>query len=142
MEMKILIKTGTRTKTLVERATDMGHDHGVNSGSWFIDGNSSKEFCHKVIDGYDDGDPEVMDYCPSPLSGQWADDPTVLDVLRSLGIPEQKYSKGADFLIDTYEDAFSKAWWDTVIQAAYGQLDYEPCGVCGLYGHKAKEHDQ
>lgn len=129
----------THTLDLVAKALELGTERGKSQGSWVIDGNTSNAFAQKVIDGYDDGDPEIMDMCPSPLSGEFADDPTVHDVLKEIGI--EWSDDRADEVIDAYEEAFSKAWWDTVIQSCYGMLPgYEPCGVCKLYGHKEKDH--
>ena len=128
------------TLTITAKAMELGAEHGKSCGSWVIDGNTSNETAQKIIDGYDNGDPEVMDYCPSPLSGEFADDPTVHDVLKELGVLWS--DDRADDLINAYEEAFQSAWWATVIQSCYGMLpDYEPCGVCKLYGHKAKDHD-
>ena len=35
----------------------------------------------------------------------------------------------------TYEEFVAELDADDSIE------NYEPCGVCGLYGHRAKEHD-
>jgi hypothetical protein len=54
-----------------------------------------------------------MDLCPSPLSGEWADDPTPAGVLAQLGL---------DDMDDTAPDAFSSAFWAEVIRAAEAVL--------------------
>ncbi len=129
----------TTVENLTVRAHEMGSEYGKSLGSWVIDGNSSKAYCQRIIDGYDDGDPEIMDMCPSPLSGEWADAPTVFSVLKDLGF--DPYIQNAIPVLDSYEDGFIGSWWDTVIQAAYAMHgEYEPCGVCGEYGHKSKDH--
>jgi hypothetical protein len=65
---------------------EMGADYGKSRGSWVIDGNTETATVRKILDGYDDGDPEIMDMCPSPLSGEFADGPTVYSVLKSVGL--------------------------------------------------------
>jgi hypothetical protein len=133
----------------IKRAEQLGTEHGSARGSWVIDANCSNRFCDKVIDGYENGDPEVMDLCPAPLSGEWADDLTPESLCRALGFTDEQVgdiewqSDAGDFIVQSYEAAFDAAWWDTVIQAAYAHSgDFEPCGVCGKYGHRVKEHDQ
>jgi len=129
---------GFAPQTLAERAHELGRDHGGDTASWVIDGNTSEDFCRKVIEGYDDGDPEIMDMQPAALDGQWADAPTPLHIRQALGIENAP----SDEVLDAYEEGFSEGYWHTVIQAAYGKLpEYEPCGVCGFYGHKPKDHD-
>lgn len=128
-----------KTTSLAAEAMRLGAEHGRKSGSWVIDGNTSNAFAEKVITGYDDKDPEVMDMCPNPLSGEFSDDPTVADVLIGLGL--RSWDERADDMIDAYEDAYQIAWWETVIQACYAMLPgYEPCGVCNKYGHKWTDH--
>lgn len=131
---------------MIEKARELGLDYGKARGSWVIDGNSPKEFCQKIIDGYEDGDPEIMDISGSPLSGEFADGPTESSVLRSLDVEIADHcnmcQEEQTEIIDAYEHAYQEGFWDTVIQAAYAQHgDYEPCGICKLYGHKAKDHD-
>ncbi|QGJ90088.1 hypothetical protein HWC80_gp048 [Mycobacterium phage Indlulamithi] len=129
------------TTTLEDRAAELGKDYGKAVGSWVVDGNTSKEQCDKLIEGIDTCDPEVMDLIPSPLSGEFADGPTVYSVLKELGLDPAVFDEQFDHLIDVYEEAFSESWCDTVYQAAHANHpDYDPCSVCGLYGHKWKEH--
>src|SRR5271157_4833767 len=93
-------------------AAELGYWRGHNAGSWAIDGNTSDETLRRVIAGYDDGDPQIMDMQPSPLSGEWADDPTPAGVLEALGVDDDDDS--ADELLTTYETAFSEGYWDEV----------------------------
>lgn len=130
----------------IEAARELGLDYGKARGSWVIDGNSPKEFCQKIIDGYEDGDPEIMDISGSPLSGEFADGPTISGVLSSLNIEIDPNcsmcQQEQDDLIEAYEAGYQDGFWETVIQSAYAMHgDYSPCGVCKLYGHKEKDHD-
>jgi hypothetical protein len=126
----------------------MGSEYGKAQGSWVVDPNTPIASCHKIIDGYNDGDPEVMDLCPSPLSGEFADAPTTLSIFRELGI-DHAFDENCQMcedekieVLDEYEAGFVEKWWETVLHAAHVNIpEYEPCGVCGLYGHKVKDHD-
>ena len=124
---------------MIEQAREMGLEYGKARGSWIIDGNSPKEFCQKIIDGFEDNDPEIMEISDSPLSGEFADSPTVSSVLSELGLDSDEQH---DEILDAYEAGYQDGFWDTVIQSAYAQHgEYAPCGVCGLYGHKSKDHE-
>jgi hypothetical protein len=85
-----------------------GYEAGKAAGSWVFDGNTSDETYARVLQGWDDGDPEVMDLQPSPLSGEWAgESPTEL--------------LGADYTdedADEYEAGFSAGFWDEVVSIA------------------------
>ncbi len=100
--------------TLTRQAQELGAYYGRNVGSWVIDGNTDRETAARILQGYDDGDPEIMDMQPSPLSGEWADDPTPTSVLAELGADDDNSSD----LLDAFEAAFSEAYWDEVIRAA------------------------
>jgi hypothetical protein len=102
-------------------AAELGREAGHNAGTWVIDGNTTVETARKIIQGYEDGDPEVMDMQPSPLSGEWADDPTIHDVLRDIGIRanvDAMDDDEIDDLLTTYELAYSDGFWAEVIRAA------------------------
>lgn len=103
--------------TLTEQsAYSLGYEHGQSRGMWVIDGNTSEDYARKLIAGYDEGDPEVMDMQPSPLSGEWADDPLPRDILAELGTDEDEDS--ADDLLRDYAYGFSDGFWSEVMRAA------------------------
>lgn len=113
-------KTDDVAKAVIVRvrtwlATVMGWEHGTAVGSYVIDGNTSEETARRIITGYNDGDPQVMDMCPSPLSGEWCDDPTPARVLGQLGADNDG---SADHLLTTYEAAYSDGYWCEVIRSA------------------------
>lgn len=103
-------------------AAEQGYDHGRSVGTWVIDGNTTDEALRAIVAGYDEGDPAVMDMEPSPLSGEWADDPTPTDVLTALGVDDDD---SADELLTTYETAFSEGFWGEVLRAANARLGDE-----------------
>jgi len=96
------------------------YDAGKGAGSWVFDGNSSPEYCAFVLKGYVDGDPEVMDMCPSPLSGEWADSPTPTP--QTLQNDYDVSHEDIDEACDRYEQAFQLGYWDEVCRYARHQL--------------------
>lgn len=105
-------------------ALKLGSEHGYNAATWATDGNTSQETYKSILQGYEDGDPEVMDMQPSPLSGEWADDPTPNSVLEAFGVEDLEGSEDGrwDWLLDAYEGAFSEAYWDELIGTCRAQL--------------------
>jgi hypothetical protein len=125
------------------KAAWLGRNYGEILGNWVIDPFTTQEQCMRLIEGYENSDPEIMQLCPSPLSGEFADGPTVYSVLKELGADPAVPESWHDEVIDAYEDAFEKAWWTAVLDGAHIRHGgFEPCGVCKHYGHKAKEHDE
>lgn len=100
------------TKVL-KQAEQAGQEYGRNAGSWAIDGNTSSETYRRILDGYEDGDPEIMDMCPAPLSGEWADGLLIRDVLEHLGVTED--DDWADDLLTSFENGYSDGYWEQVI---------------------------
>lgn len=96
----------------VAAATAVGAAAGKAAGSWVIDGNTSAADAAALLRGIADGDPAVMDLCPSPLSGEWAEE----------SIPELSDRYGFDLTDDetatAYETAFADAFWAEVERAA------------------------
>lgn len=129
--------TGT-IASVIELSKQHGAEKGRAAGSWIIAPNMKEAASQRILDGYNDGDPEVMDMCPAPLSGEFAGDPIPSVVLQELGIEFDHES--ADEVLDAFEDSFQEAFWHTVIRAASIQCGYEPCGVCGEFDHKWKDH--
>lgn len=91
-----------------DEAIAQATERGSAAGSWVLDGNSTVETARRIIDGYNDGDPEIMDLQPAALSGEWAGESMV-----ELGL------EGADDeLLDAYEEAYGAAFWYEVIRNA------------------------
>lgn len=103
--------------TATTKAFDLGYGAGKSTGSWVIDGNTSSRAAHRILQGIEDGDPEIMDMRPNPLSGEWADGPTTRDVVEDCDVsydPEGDYTE----LLDSYEEGFDQGFWDQVQHAA------------------------
>lgn len=100
------------TDQILKRAMAAGEDFGRSRGTWVIDGNTDSEYCLRVLYGYYDGDPEIMDMMPAALSGEWAE----------ASIPElsSKYDLNLenDDEAHEFEAGYSVGYWDEVISAA------------------------
>jgi hypothetical protein len=114
----------TRTfDSILEDARKLGAEHGRAAGSWVIDGNTSTETAIWIVGGYENGDPEVMDVMPAPLSGEWADSMTPQELIHELmgedyDLHSDEFVK--DAACDAYEQAYSQAYWDQVVSDARG----------------------
>lgn len=93
----------------------MGKDAGELYGKSFFDGNTQKDFFRYILEGYDNGDPEIMDMCPNPLSGEWAGE----------SIPEIFGCYPSEDSLAEYEMAFSDSWWNEVITWCNTMTDEE-----------------
>lgn len=111
-----------RYDALMVDAYDRGAEHGRSAASWYFDGNTDRETYERVVIAFRDGDPAIYDTLPaSPLSGEWAGDPTAYDVLSDLGIDPD--DDAADDALSQYEDGFSVAVADTVEAEARHALE-------------------
>lgn len=97
---------------------DEGYKLGQASGSWVFDGNTNHETYEQVRKGYDEGDPEVMDLCPNPLSGEWSGE----SIPEIFGLNTGDMWPNDDDL-EAFEWGFGTGFWDTVLKACAYQLD-------------------
>ncbi len=101
------------------KAYRAGREHGKAAGSWIIDRNTTDAAKLAIARGYDDGDPEVMDMCPAPLSGEWAGE-SVHELSEKYVVDLYDDDKATDF-----EDGFTEGFWDEVIRAVKATLTTE-----------------
>jgi hypothetical protein len=89
---------------------EAGRERGVAAGSWIVDGNTSAEQAAAILRGIADGDPQIMDLQPSPLSGEWAGEsiPELIYRYDELSDDER------DTACDAYEQGFSDGFWAEV----------------------------
>lgn len=62
-----------------------GMEDGSMAASWLVDGNTPDpiQALQRLVQGIEDGDPEILDELPQPrLGGEFADDPTWEDILK------------------------------------------------------------
>lgn len=101
--------------TFEERARELGDEHGKNAASWYFDGNTDDNTYRAVLDGLENGDPQILDTIPgSPLSGEWADGMTMGRLLKEIGVedPHAELSFNPepwDSIADAYCDAYGTA---------------------------------
>jgi hypothetical protein len=106
-------------------ARKLGASAGKAAGSWAIDGTTTAEAARRILKGYEDGDPAVLDMQPSPLSGEWAGGPTEDDVLDEIELYANTTISGDALggdgiaeIIGVWLDGYSEGYWDEVIRAA------------------------
>jgi hypothetical protein len=90
----------------------LGLAAGKAAGSWAIDGNTSVETCARILAGYDNGDPEIMNMQPAPLSGEWAGE----------SIQELFGKTPTDSQLTDYEMGYQTGYWDEVLRACRYQV--------------------
>lgn len=105
-----------RTREIIREAKRLGRDAGEAAASWCIDGNTTDETKAKILKGYEDGDPEVMDMFRLPdLSGEWADGPTPRSLAEDIGIEED--DERLDDACSAWEEAVSDGFWNELIRS-------------------------
>lgn len=94
-----------------------GFESGQAHGSWVTDGNTTPETYRWILEGYDNGNPEVLDLCPNPLSGEWAGESIseVFGLKVGEGYPESED-------LDRYEEGYQQGFWHEVLKACQYQL--------------------
>ena len=110
-----------------------GLDDGDGAAGWWIQENGGGRdtrpakdlaaMAERVLQGLDDGDPEILDGIPAPdLSGQWADGLTPRGLLDWIGAdPDSTRAAEAESdLCDAYEAAFSRAATDAITKHLRG----------------------
>jgi hypothetical protein len=116
---------------LAEAAKLLGFEHGRQRGECVFNSNNCTHVAAmRIINGYTDGEEEVMDLCPSPLSGEWADDPTPCTAIDEIANLAEAYHlvqgqddieealKDSGNILDVYEEAFKAGFWAAVILSA------------------------
>jgi hypothetical protein len=106
-----------------DRVEARGYADGHAAATWVEV--PDEETARKILAGFSEGDPEVLDALPAPrLGGEYADDPTWSDVLREEGCDDS--DDGRPELFDAYAWAFSCASEREVIRACRAMLDLYP----------------
>lgn len=116
---------------LAVAAKRLGIEHGKQRGECVVNSaNCTRDAAQRIITGYENLEHDVMDLCPSPLSGRWVDDPTPCTALEEIAnLAEayhlvqgqddiQKALADAGNILDVYEEAFVAGFWAAVILSA------------------------
>lgn len=53
----------------MSKAERRGYEDGQAAGSWVFDGNTARQTFARILQGIEDGDPEVLDMLPSAPAG-------------------------------------------------------------------------
>lgn len=93
-------------------AYQAGYERGQASGSWVIDGDTSEETARRLLEGIEDGDPQIMDIQPAPLSGEWAGE-SVSELSDLYGLDLEDEENASDF-----EEGYSEGFWEEVERSA------------------------
>jgi nucleotide-binding universal stress UspA family protein len=100
----------------VAEAEEAGREAGHNAGSWALVA-QDRETYERVLRGIEEGDPEIMDMQPAPLSGEWAGE----------SIPELSRQYGLDLTDDdiatAFEQGYSDSYWHAIEETCHAQLD-------------------
>lgn len=86
---------------VIDHAERAGADHGTAVGGWIADGNTTTK---QLWDLANDDEPGGCDWPRSPLSGEYADDPTPASIAADAGWPFEN-----DEISTAYEDAYYTA---------------------------------
>lgn len=106
-------RTPEEWDALEDRAYALGREHGAACASWYFDSDTDLRTYQRVLDGIRDCDPETFDTFPaSPLSGEWAGEPTPDTLREDLG--GDLSDDELDELCSFYEDGFGVAVAETI----------------------------
>lgn len=111
------------SEAALENARKLGAEAGEAAATWVFDGNTSIDTYRQWRKGIEDGDPEIMDNYPTPLSGEYADDMTPVRLMITLGTADDATDDEQAELCDAYEDAHQSAYWAEVERVIAAQLD-------------------
>lgn len=110
----------------VKAMADAGAAHGKAAGSWIADGNTREDALRNLLQLWEDGDPAAP-YAPDPLSGEWADSPTLSELIdECTELDADTLDDGErDSLATAYEEAFRDAWQEEAERTVRGFLNDE-----------------
>lgn len=107
-------------------------DIGANAAEWYLQESiggrvssrvDTRAVARKILQGYEDGDPEIMDSFNIPnLSGEWAGDPTPQTLAEEWGLEDDD---DIDEACNVWEEAVSEGYFDTLIPALRAEADGE-----------------
>lgn len=97
----------------IESMRKAGADAGHAAATWLVDGNTDEDTARRILAQWDEGDCNAP-HAPAPFSGEWADDPTVSDVIeRETSLEFDSLTpEEIDELTTAFEDAYAEAWQD------------------------------
>lgn len=115
--------TDTEWAAAVDAMRMAGERAGTAAGGWIADGNTREEALRALLRQWDDGDPAAPS-APMPFSGEWADDPSISDVIamETDVDPDSLSPEEEAELADAFEEAYALAWQEEAERTARGLL--------------------
>lgn len=92
------------------KAYKLGYEHGKRASGSVWNGNTTKEEYLAILEGYEYEFVPIMDLCPNPLSGEWANES--ISELFGLNIGDDMPD---DEELADYENGFQIAFWDSLL---------------------------
>lgn len=106
-----------------DRLEARGYSDGHAAATWFAP--EDERAARWILDGLDAGDPDVLDYLPSPrLGGEWADEPTWSNILAYEGCEDS--DDGRPELLDAYQYAYACAVEREIVRSCCALLGLVP----------------
>lgn len=124
-----------RTEQLEAEAAKLGKEAGKAAASWYFDETADANTYRVVLQGLEEGDPEIMDTLPSGwLSGEWAGDPTPDSLMRDLGVEPYTadYDATVDYMCRVYEQAADEASYEAIERRARARTRRGPAARRGV----------
>src|SRR5262245_25295270 len=111
--------------TAKEAMAAAGRSAGEAAGSWVADGNTSERALRRIIELWDDGDPEAPSapepFCGGTDGGAVVSPEEVIDRETELTSEELSPEEISE-LADAYEDAYCQGWQDEAERTVRGML--------------------
>jgi hypothetical protein len=106
-----------------DRLETRGYRDGYAAATWFAP--EDEQTARRILDGLDAGDPEILDYLPSPrLGGEFADEPTWSNILEDEDCDDS--DDGHPELLGAYSYAFECAVEREIVRSCRAMLDLVP----------------
>jgi hypothetical protein len=117
------VKLGSSGLSERDRLEARGFADGHAAATWFTP--QDDESARRILRGFDEGDPEVLDELPAPrLGGEWANEPTWENILHDEGI--EHGDDGRPELLDAYCYAYQCAVERELVRSCRGLLGLFP----------------
>lgn len=100
--------TPTEWTAAVEAMRTAGKRQGERDAAWLVDGNTTQEAARALLERCENCE---LDFSP-PFSGEWADSPTVADVIgdETDADPESLTDEERDELASAYEEGYGEGY--------------------------------
>ncbi len=108
-----------RYRDVLKHADRLGRMHGGNATMYYWDStNPELEDFRKVLNGINDGDPEILDTLPSsPLSGEFAGDMTPQLLYEEVDATKRQIEDASNEICDAYENGFNTGVQDAITES-------------------------